>query len=98
HPYTRLLIDASPDLDTRDRSLHPIAGEIPSPSAIPSGCRFHTRCPRVKPLCIEKEPDVTRTPSGASFRCHFPLEQGDLAGGVQASDNHTVTAFRRRAI
>jgi peptide/nickel transport system ATP-binding protein len=76
HPYTRLLIDAAPDLDTYDRSLHPIAGDLPSPSAPPPGCRFHTRCPRAQGRCVAEEPGITTSSDGTTFRCHFPLEPG----------------------
>jgi peptide/nickel transport system ATP-binding protein len=75
HPYTRLLIDAAPNLDTSDRRLHPIAGELPSPSATPQGCRFHGRCPRAQSICAVEEPAVTRAENGATFRCHFPLDE-----------------------
>ena len=76
HPYTRLLIDAAPDLDTSDRSLHPIAGEIPSPHSPPSGCRFHTRCPRARDRCAIEEPLPDSLGATTMLRCHFPLEPG----------------------
>jgi peptide/nickel transport system ATP-binding protein len=73
HPYTRLLIDAAPDLDTSDRALRPIAGELPSPLSPPPGCRFHTRCPRAQDRCVAEEPGQTRDGDDTMFRCHFPL-------------------------
>ncbi|MEZ2218809.1 ABC transporter ATP-binding protein [Rhizobium sp. RCC_161_2] len=77
HPYTRLLIDAAPDLDVNDRSLHPIAGELPNPADPPAGCRFNTRCPFAKDICRGTPPPQHLTPTGGMFRCHFDL---DLAG------------------
>ncbi|CAN7639162.1 ABC transporter ATP-binding protein [Rhizobium rhizogenes] len=77
HPYTRLLIDAAPDLDVSDRSLHPIAGELPNPAHPPPGCRFNTRCPFAKDICRNTAPPQRHTPTGGMFRCHFDL---DLAG------------------
>ena len=97
HPYTRLLIDAAPDLDTHDRSLHPIAGDLPSPSSPPSGCRFHTRCPRAAAPCVENEPVLTVTPEGSTFRCHFPLEReaaSSLSGGGQGAGLASAAARR----
>ena len=74
HPYTRLLIAAAPDLDTADRSLHPIAGELPDPSNPPSGCLFRTRCPAAMPVCAGEHPGF-REDGPASVRCHlYPKE------------------------
>lgn len=74
HPYTRLLIDAAPDMDTSDRSLHPIAGELPNPAFPPSGCRFHTRCPFARDICRNTVPPQKTTETGGMFRCHFDLD------------------------
>lgn len=78
HPYTRLLIDAAPDMDTGDRTLHPIAGELPNPAFPPSGCRFHTRCPFTKDICRSTAPPKKTTGADSMFRCHFDL---DLSNG-----------------
>src|SRR3546814_15762793 len=45
HPYTRMLLDAIPDLEMTSRPRTPVAGEVPSPIAPPSGCHFPPRCP-----------------------------------------------------
>jgi oligopeptide/dipeptide ABC transporter, ATP-binding protein, C-terminal domain len=74
HPYTRLLIDAAPNMDTSDRSLHPIAGELPNPAFPPAGCRFHTRCPFAQDVCRTAAPPRKATPEGGMFRCHFDLD------------------------
>lgn len=74
HPYTRLLIDAAPDMDTSDRSLHPIAGELPNPAFPPAGCRFHTRCPFTQDICRNTVPPQKATEAGGMFRCHFDLD------------------------
>ncbi|MEI5682593.1 MULTISPECIES: ABC transporter ATP-binding protein [unclassified Mesorhizobium] len=71
HPYTRMLIDAAPNMDVDDRSLHPIMGELPSPASPPQGCRFSSRCPFVKNLCRAEAPPKRRTEKGGMFRCHF---------------------------
>ncbi len=53
HPYTAALIAASPSLDvTRRASVDAVAGELPSPLAIPTGCAFHPRCPRAIERCV----------------------------------------------
>lgn len=78
HPYTRLLIDAAPDLDPIDRTLHPIPGELPDPSRPPSGCSFRTRCPYAQPLCAEQAPPL-RKGNGREIRCHFDLQPQSLS-------------------
>jgi oligopeptide/dipeptide ABC transporter ATP-binding protein len=55
HPYTRALIDCLPRLESGDR-LGSIAGVMPGLRAIPTGCRFHPRCPVAEPACAVEEP------------------------------------------
>ncbi|MCA0402136.1 MAG: ABC transporter ATP-binding protein [Proteobacteria bacterium] len=56
HPYTRLLIDAVPDLADIGRDRVPVQGEVPSPINPPSGCTFHPRCPLVTDICKAQAP------------------------------------------
>jgi peptide/nickel transport system ATP-binding protein len=51
HPYTRMLLDAIPDLAMSGRPRKQIEGEIPNPISPPSGCAFHPRCPLVFDRC-----------------------------------------------
>lgn len=73
HPYTRALIEAVPEPATGQVEVIkelPISGEIPSPSAIPPGCRFHTRCPFTKPECREQaEPELADLGGGHYHAC-----------------------------
>lgn len=85
HPYTRLLIDAAPSMDVEDRDLHPIRGELPSPSSPPRGCRFHTRCPFVQPKCRDETPMAHTRSDGGMFRCHFDLDLGQAGKPVRSS-------------
>ncbi|MEU0192249.1 oligopeptide/dipeptide ABC transporter ATP-binding protein [Streptomyces afghaniensis] len=78
HPYTEALLSAAPSPAAgggRKRQRIVLTGEIPSPADPPSGCRFRTRCRRVRDLCAEELPaPVPRGPvHGAA--CHFPLEE-----------------------
>jgi oligopeptide/dipeptide ABC transporter ATP-binding protein len=74
HPYTEALLAAVPVLDPERigrRSVAPLAGDPPSPLAPPPGCRFHTRCPHVMPVCREVEPTPVTTSLGTTVRCHL---------------------------
>ncbi|WP_301168740.1 ABC transporter ATP-binding protein [Brevibacillus nitrificans] len=74
HPYTALLISSIPWPDPRRKRLFsPIQGEIPSPAAPPSGCRFHTRCPAATARCKEEAPMLKAVGSGHSVACHYPI-------------------------
>jgi oligopeptide/dipeptide ABC transporter ATP-binding protein len=76
HPYTRALLLAVPEPNPavqRAKPRVPLAGEIPSPARPPAGCRFHTRCPIVRPLCREQEPQWRRV-GESMVACHFAEE------------------------
>jgi peptide/nickel transport system ATP-binding protein len=76
HPYTRMLIDAIPDLEMSGRGRIPVAGEVPSPISPPSGCYFHPRCPFANQRCRSETPRTIE--SGPSrVRCHA-VEEGRL--------------------
>lgn len=75
HPYTFALLAANPVIDPEGkREKLVLEGEIPSPTNPPSGCRFHTRCPRVQERCRIEEPALTPDDDNRRFACHFPLE------------------------
>ncbi|MEZ2129686.1 MULTISPECIES: ABC transporter ATP-binding protein [unclassified Sinorhizobium] len=70
HPYTRALMEAVPD-PSRPRQAAPLGGDLPSPSNIPQGCRFHTRCPLATDLCRSDEPEFRAIAPGHQVACHF---------------------------
>ena len=83
HPYTRALIAAAPMPDpARARPVRALKGEIPSPLAPPSGCRFHPRCPIARPICSTQVPERITLPGrsgpqpagGHVAACHFAAE------------------------
>ena len=76
HPYTRVLLDAVPDIDRallagRRSKRAALEGEMPSLSAHIGGCPFHPRCPLAKPICREEIPDTKKVAAGRFSRCHF---------------------------
>jgi len=56
HPYTRMLLDAVPDLSMAGKPRIPVAGEVPNPLALPPGCAFHPRCPYANERCRAETP------------------------------------------
>ena len=74
HPYTRLLIETVPSLDTIGRASAPLEGEVPSPIDPPTGCAFHPRCPYAEARCRRERPEPTPLPGGGSVACHAVAE------------------------
>ena len=76
HPYTEALLSAVPTIDGGGRDRIKLEGDIPSAAALPSGCVFHTRCPRfLGQICIEQEPPLVEAEEGHLMRCHIPIEE-----------------------
>jgi peptide/nickel transport system ATP-binding protein len=82
HPYTEALLSAVTSTTSTTTSRIKLEGEIPSSMSPPSGCVFHTRCPRRLDgdICSTVEPPLTTTPDGGVMRCHIPFEK--LGGRV----------------
>lgn len=77
HPYTQALLIAVPEPDpgrVRGEKKLPITGEIPSGTNVPSGCRFHPRCPHAEEICSEKEPEPREVEKEHTAKCHFAGE------------------------
>jgi oligopeptide/dipeptide ABC transporter ATP-binding protein len=75
HPYTSALLSAIPIPDpkqNRARERQVVGGEPPNPIRPPSGCRFHTRCPRASDICRTVEPPLTEYAGGHLAACHHP--------------------------
>jgi len=72
HPYTKALFAAAlpshPDERTQEKT---VTGEVPSALSLPSGCRFHPRCPSVMPICAQIEPTLRRRDGGGEVACHL---------------------------
>ena len=75
HPYTLVLTKAAPVMDPLHRTReYAIEGETPSPIHMPSGCRFHPRCPYCTDRCKEEMPELREVAPGRFVACHRPLE------------------------
>jgi peptide/nickel transport system ATP-binding protein len=77
HPYTRMLLDAVPDLDMSGRQRKPVEGEIPNPVDPPKGCSFHPRCPFANERCRRELPALTAWGAGGPVACHA-IEEGRI--------------------
>jgi peptide/nickel transport system ATP-binding protein len=76
HPYTEALLSAVPSIDAVDRQRIRLDGDIPSAANPPSGCVFHTRCPRkIGEICETNEPQLLEAEPGHAIRCHIPIEE-----------------------
>jgi oligopeptide/dipeptide ABC transporter ATP-binding protein len=88
HPYTAALLSAIPipnPVRQRVRERIVLEGDIPSPVAPPSGCRFHTRCPHVIDVCRTIDPPAFVTPDGTTVYCHLHADGPHLAGDTVMS-------------
>jgi len=77
HPYTMGLLASLPTAG--NRHYRPIPGSVPDMAAMPAGCRFHPRCPRVRDVCRKEEPELLAT-GDRSVRCYFPGKETADAG------------------
>ncbi len=91
HPYTEALLSAIPLLDPKaSQKRVRLREEIPSPLAPPTGCPFHTRCPRfIGDICVEQTPPWQDDETGTSIFCHIPVNDLRQAQGQ-------VFAMRKR--
>jgi peptide/nickel transport system ATP-binding protein len=76
HPYTRMLLDAIPDIHMSGRSRTPVQGEVPNPLNPPSGCSFHPRCPHANERCRVERPAQIDF-KGVRVACHA-VEEGRI--------------------
>lgn len=74
HPYTALLLRSVPRIDHDQDRLVAISGQPPDPAALPSGCKFHPRCPRAEACCAQTEPALDEMHPSHRARCWFPMQ------------------------
>jgi oligopeptide/dipeptide ABC transporter ATP-binding protein len=94
HPYTEALLSAIPvpnPTAQRSRERIVLAGDVPSPVAPPSGCRFHTRCPYIMDICRTVDPPEYLTPDGTRVFCHLHTEGPQLRGETVLSVSTRAT-------
>ncbi|MGW1402853.1 ABC transporter ATP-binding protein [Streptomyces sp. NPDC002405] len=97
HPYTKALMSAVPIPDPSRKSAKSerilLKGDVPSPIAPPSGCRFHTRCWKATEICRTTEPPLKELKPGQQVACHHPENFEDQA----PQDTVLLTAAKEAA-
>lgn len=100
HPYTNSLVSAVPlpdpkIRDTRERMI--LQGDIPSNVDLPSGCRFHTRCPFVQEKCKAESPELVELEPGHQVACFYPVkhEKTPLIQELSINDNRQESEASR---
>jgi peptide/nickel transport system ATP-binding protein len=75
HPYTEALLSAVATIEGEGQRIR-LLGEIPSAANPPTGCVFHTRCPRfLGAICVEQEPPLVEVERDHAMRCHIPIDE-----------------------
>ena len=89
HPYTVALMAAAPKMGTRKRSGEAaLQGEPPGLFEIPSGCRFHPRCPIAQPICTELDPEFVGPAEDQKAACHFAWSSRSTRQGFAGSGSN----------
>jgi peptide/nickel transport system ATP-binding protein len=99
HPYTEALVSSIPvpDPNVKQGRIR-LDGDIPSAANLPTGCRFHTRCPRkIGAICEQQEPPWRDAGDGHHIRCHIPIDElTELQRASQANMSDALTSTESR--
>ncbi|WP_346243603.1 ABC transporter ATP-binding protein [Shouchella clausii] len=80
HPYTQGLLESTPKIHELHDELKSIRGVVPVPTNMPTGCRFHPRCPHAMDICKEKEPMMVDRDGKAQVRCWLYASEKEDVG------------------
>ena len=85
HPYTEALLSSYPAIDpSHQRAPIRLSGVMPSPVDLPTGCPFHSRCPRfIGPVCSNHVPTLQSSKNGHALACHIPLAELTTSQSMQ---------------
>jgi len=71
HPYAQALMAAVPAMGARTRVRIELVGSLPNPADLPSGCRFHPRCPMAMDVCRSSEAELAQLDTSRMVACHL---------------------------
>ncbi|WP_263079824.1 ABC transporter ATP-binding protein [Endozoicomonas sp. Mp262] len=83
HPYTKGLFGSIPDLKSSADRLNPIKGLMPDPTHLPSGCKFHPRCPEAVATCATAQPHAVITEAGHAVKCHMSQRVTEMSMAME---------------
>lgn len=96
HPYTASLLSAVITFDQQDQQRIVLQGEIGSAARLPTGCRFHPRCPARQKICEESQPELVEIEPGHFAACHFPfMSTSDRSAFFKSTSQITTITTRR---
>lgn len=95
HPYTRALLEAVPSVTSPSPPKLHLSGEVPSPVAPPSGCRFRTRCPLADEVCAAEVPNMRLVKDDHYVACHHPLTGADGSRTGEGAGSRKARQSRR---
>lgn len=85
HPYTRALLNATPNLEADVDNMQSVPGTSPDPANVPSGCSYHPRCPLADEKCVDMDPEFREVATDHSAACHHWQEAVDTVEITRAS-------------
>lgn len=92
HPYTRQLLNATPNLNSPPSKMHPVEGSSPDPVDVPSGCSYHPRCSLATEVCLDTEPDHFEMSDTHTAACHhWERTTEEIPLSHQQADQNTAT-------
>lgn len=100
HPYSRALLSSIPSMDPDRRTeVPPLAGDPPNPINPPTGCRFHTRCPDVQPICSQRVPVLRRSDVSGALSNPMSALKASSTGGLATlgETGHAVACLMHEA-
>ncbi|QLC34731.1 ABC transporter ATP-binding protein (plasmid) [Halarchaeum sp. CBA1220] len=98
HPYTRLLLKSTPNLESPIEAMRPVEGSAPDPVNVPSGCSFHPRCPLADEQCEQTDPSAYAVDSDHHVHCHHWEDAEEAIPMVDADiDDYDDTALATTA-
>ncbi|MGF6907046.1 ABC transporter ATP-binding protein [Fusobacterium sp. PH5-44] len=83
HPYTAGLFNSIPNLESNEKRLKPIQGLMPDPTNLPTGCKFHPRCPHVQDICKKEIPTTVSLKNDHKVKCFIASGKIKVEGGLR---------------